>query len=113
MKRNDFKRCQKLVAALTLNKKSGQESLATLLPDRRRHAFLGRGAVGVHAACRVRLLAASDARLSSVAHPFAANVSHWSLGMLSRNIHERTVWGETEQTAATVSGVPACFTMDA
>ncbi len=64
-----------------------------------------------HAACRTRLFAASDARLSSVAHPFAANVSHWSLGMLSRNIHERTVCGDTRQTVATASGVPACFTM--
>lgn len=64
-----------------------------------------------HAACRVRFSAASAARLSSVAHPLDANVAHWSLGILSRKIHERTVCGETEQIEATVSGVPAFFTM--
>lgn len=68
---------------------------------------------GVHAACRTRLDAASEARLSRVAQPFEANVSHWSLGILSRNIHERTVCGETEQIEATASGEPACFTIDA
>lgn len=64
-----------------------------------------------HAAFRARLFAASSARLSSDAQPLAANVDHWSLGMLSRRIQDRTVCGDTEQMAATVSGSPACFTI--
>ncbi len=96
----------------------GSHPLAEIVGDRQRFESACRpigtgGCTDVHAACRTRLDAASDARLSRVAHPFEANVSHWSLGILSRNIQERTVWGETEHMPATVSGVPACFTIDA
>ena len=99
-------------SAYTLNKKSWRRTFydpaASKVAVSMRFKRDGRRC---HAACRVRFSAASAARLSSVAHPLDANVAHWSLGILSRKIHERTVCGETEQIEATVSGVPAFFTM--
>jgi hypothetical protein len=66
-----------------------------------------------HADFLARLFAASSANRSVEAQPLAANVAHWSLGILSRNIQERTVCGETEHTEATVSSSPALLTIDA
>jgi hypothetical protein len=66
-----------------------------------------------HADFLARLFAASSASRSVEAQPLAANVAHWSLGILSRNIQERTVCGETEHTEATVSSSPALLTIDA
>lgn len=55
--------------------------------------------------------AAASANCSRDATPSRANAAQCSDGILSRCIHERTVWIETPRDRATASAAPAAFTM--
>ncbi len=74
------------------------------------------GAIAAHAAAllsRGARVAAANANSSKVAAPSDANAAQCSAGMLSRCIHDLTVWMETLRARATSSAVPAAFTMSA